>query len=78
MTLLEDRVDMSLCELKTMRGPLMIISEAIQLEAEDFDSLCGQVETYAYIAQRQIETLDGIIQNLSMGKKMEVPAHEQE
>lgn len=53
-----------LCELKTMRGALMIISEANQLDPEDYQGLSGQIGAYACIAEQQLEVLDKVIKDL--------------
>lgn len=65
MTLIENRIDAALCELRTMRGAFMIISEAKQLDAQDYDGLTGQIESYACIAEKQLENLDRVIKDLS-------------
>lgn len=65
MTTIQMRVDEALCTLKTMRGALMIISEANQTDAEDYQGLCGQISAYSHIAEKQLESLNSVIQDLS-------------
>lgn len=65
MTLIENKVDAALCELRTMKGALMIISDAggADLPA-DYDGLTGQIEALSCIAEKQLESLDRVIKDL--------------
>jgi hypothetical protein len=65
MTDIEVRVDDALGALKRMRGALMIISEANQTDAEDYQGLCGQISAYSHIAEEQLESLGEVIKSLS-------------
>ncbi|MGV8057872.1 MAG: hypothetical protein AB2L12_07625 [Smithellaceae bacterium] len=63
-TLLEIRVDDSIFALKKIRGALMIISEASQLDAQDYAGYTGQIEALSHIAEKNLEELGRIIKDL--------------
>ena len=65
MTEIENTIDETLFSLRATRGALMVISEGNQLDQPDYAGLSGQIGSYVLIAQKEIESLDRTIKDLS-------------
>jgi len=65
MTEIENTIDETLFSLRATRGALMVISEGNQFDPPDYAGLSGQIGSYVLIAQKEIESLDRIIKDLS-------------
>ncbi len=62
---IESVIEDALFSLQATRGALMVISEGNQLDQPDYAGLSGQIGSYVLIAQKEIESLDRTIKDLS-------------
>lgn len=64
MTELENRINENIKDLKMIRGALMIVSETEDSGVPDYLGACAQKTTMAHIVERELATLDGVIDSL--------------
>lgn len=62
---IESVIEDALFSLQATRGALMVIADGNQLTPPDYAGLSGQIGSYVLIAQKEIESLDRIIKDLS-------------
>jgi hypothetical protein len=65
MTLIENRVDAAVADLKMIRGALMLASQQIAIEDPvDYMELAGLKDGMASIVERELTALVGVIKDL--------------
>ncbi len=62
---IESVIEDALFSLQATRGALMVIADGNQLTPPDYAGLSGQVGSYVCIAQKELQGLERIIEELS-------------